>query len=279
MCGRYVVISKLKAIEKRFELLPSPEDLFGPMNNISIGDRAPVITNANPKQLQLLQFGMTPSWAKKKMYLFNARSEGNHNKENDPNYVGAMGIISKPSFRSSIRKKRCLVIVDAFIEGPKKEKLSKPYVIYMRDKQRPFALAGVWDDWVDAETGEMTSSFSIITTTANDVLQKIGHHRSPVILKKNQEEAWLSEEAPLSDITGMLRPYEDDMLNAYPISPAIKNPRDKDLALLRPTGERIFPEYDFEIHQALQLQGMGMTTARKRKDAEQSKGNDQGTLF
>jgi len=278
MCGRYVVISKLKAIEKRFELLPSPEDLFSPLNNISVGDRAPVITNAKPKQLQLFQFGMTPSWAKKKMYLFNARSEGNHNKENDPNYVGSMGIISKPSFRSVIRKKRCLIIVDAFIEGPKKEKLSKPYVIYMRDKQRPFALAGVWDEWIDAETGEATQSFSIITTTANDILQKIGHHRSPVILKKSQEETWLSD-VPLSDITGMLRPYDNETLNAYPISPAIKNPREKDLALLRPIGERIFPEYDFEIHQTLKLEGMGMTTARKRKDAEQPKGNDQGTLF
>lgn len=278
MCGRYVVISKLKAIEKRFNLLPSPEDLFGPMNNVSVGDYAPVVTNQAPNKLQLLQFGMTPSWAKKKMYLFNARSEGDHNKENDTNYVGAMGIISKPSFRSVIRKKRCLIIVDAFIEGPKKEKLSKPYVVYMKDKQRPFTLAGVWDDWADPETGEVISSFAIITTTANDVLQKIGHHRSPVILKKGDEEMWLSD-VPLSEITAMLRPYEDDALNAYPISPSIKNPRDKDMALLQPIGARIFPEYDFEIHQALALQGMGMTTARKRKDEEQPDKNTQGTLF
>lgn len=277
MCGRYVVISKLKAIEKRFNLLPSPEELFGPMNNISVGDKAPVITNTSPKQIQLFRFGMTPSWAKKRMYLFNARSEGDHNKDNDPNYTGAMGIISKPSFRSVIRKKRCLVIVDAFIEGPKKEKLSKPYVVYMKDKQRPFALAGIWDDWADPETGEVTSSFSIITTTANDVLQEIGHHRSPVILQPKQEELWLSD-VPLQDITAVLRPYEDDTLNAYPISPAIKNPRNKDMALLQPIGDRIYPEYDFEIYQELQLQGMGMTTARKRKDEESGLGN-QGTLF
>ena len=272
-----MVISKLKAIEKRFNLLPSPEDLFGSMNNISIGDKAPVITNAAPKQIQMFRFGMTPSWAKKRMYLFNARSEGDHNKDNDPNYTGAMGIISKPSFRSVIRKKRCLVIVDAFIEGPKKEKLSKPYVVYMKDKQRPFALAGIWDDWADPETGEVTSSFSIITTTANDVLREIGHHRSPVILQPKQEELWLSD-VPLQDITAVLRPYEDDALNAYPISPAIKNPRDKDIALLRPIGDRIYPEYNYEIYQELKLQGMGMTTARKRKDEESESGN-QGTLF
>ena len=75
MCGRYVVISKLKVIQKRFKTLPPPVDLFSPMSNISIGDKALVITNEQPEQLQLFQFGMTPSWAKKKMYLFNARSE------------------------------------------------------------------------------------------------------------------------------------------------------------------------------------------------------------
>ncbi len=77
-------------------------------------------------QLQLFRFGFTPFWAKRKMYFFNARSEGDYNKENDPNYTGSLGIVNKPAFRLSIRKKRCRIIADAFIEGPKKEKLSKP---------------------------------------------------------------------------------------------------------------------------------------------------------
>ena len=264
MCGRYVVISKLKTIEKRFNLLPSPEDLFGPLINISIGDSAPVITNELPNQLQMFQFGLTPFWAKKKTYFFNARSEGDHNKENDPNYLGAMGIISKPAFRSSIRKKRCLIIADAFIEGSKKEKLSKPYLIYKRNKKRPFALAGIWDNWVNKETGEISSSFAIITTVANELLQKIGHHRSPVIISEELEQTWLSD-APLEQVTKMLHPYASDELNAYPISPEIKNPRNKHAELLKPIGQRIYPEYEYEIHSELKLEGMGMTTARKRK--------------
>lgn len=283
MCGRYVVISKLKVIQKRFKALPPPDDLFSPMSNISIGDKALVITNEQPDQLQLFQFGMTPSWAKKKMYLFNARSEGDHNKENDPNYNGAMGIISKPAFRTSIRRKRCLIIADAFMEGPKKEKLSKPFLIYMRKKNRPFAFAGVWDEWVNKETGEVSSSYSIITTTANQLLQKIGHHRSPVILEEEDEQTWLSD-APLQDITPLLRPYPSEELNAYPISPSIKNPRDKDFNLLRPTGDRVYPEYEYEIHQELKLEGMGMTTSRLRKRKEDPpyedpKGGQQGSLF
>ena len=268
MCGRYVIVSKLKVIEKRFNVSAQPGLFDPPLSNISIGNFAPVITNEHPDQLQMFQFGMTPVWAKKKMYLFNARSEGDHNKSNDPDYTGGMGIISKPSFRSSIRKKRCLIVADAFIEGPKKEKLSKPYLVYMKNKEdRPFALAGLWDTWIDKETGEVTNSFAIITTVVNDVTQKIGHHRSPVILQKDQEELWISD-IPLTDVTSMLLPFPDDLMNAYPLSPSIKNPRDKDIQLLQPIGERVFPEYSYEIHRELKLEGMGMTTARKRKNEE-----------
>ena len=265
MCGRYVTISKLKAVEKRFNVTTPQPDLYTPNTNVSVGEFAPVITNENPKELSFFKFGFTPMWAKKQMYLFNARAEGDHNKENDPRYHGAKGIINKPVFRKAIRSQRCLVVADAFIEGPQKEKLDKPYVIYMRKNQRPFAFAGIWDKWVNKDTGEEVDSFAIITTTANALIQRIGHHRSPVILQQDAEEAWLSDDLPLEDITSLLEPYPADELNAYPISPAIKSPKSNGIELLKPVGERVYKEYDFEIYKELTLEGMGTTQARKRR--------------
>lgn len=287
MCGRYVVISKLKAIEKRFRTKPVAEGLFEANPNVSIGDFAPVIASSAPDQLQLFQFGMTPSWAKKPTYLFNARSEGDSNKDNDPKYHGAMGIINKPSFRQPIRQKRCLVVVDAFMEGSKEDRLNKPYLIYPRNGHRPMALAGIWDSWVNKETGEILNSFAIITTVANELLQKIGHHRSPVILSEQHEQEWLDTDLPLGEVTSLLRPYPSEELNAYPISPRIKSPKIKDPFLLEPIGQRIYPEYDYEIYQELKLEGMGMTQARQRKLSEAKVNpkrkspppNNQGTLF
>ncbi|MFT4568321.1 MAG: putative SOS response-associated peptidase YedK [Saprospiraceae bacterium] len=281
MCGRYVVVSKLKAIEKRFQLREISRDLFSeePRANVSIGQYAPVISSEFPETLQLMQFGLTPFWAKKPTYFFNARSEGDSNKENDPNYKGTKGIITKPAFRHTIRRKRCLVIADAFIEGSKKDRLNKPYLIYRRDGLKPFALAGLWDSWTNKDTGEVISSFAIITTTANEILQKIGHHRSPVLLSQDNEAMWLDEETPLGEVTTILRPYPSNELNAYPISPAIKNPRAEGLDLLLPIGQRIYPEYDFEIHQELSIEGMGATTARKRRDAEDHEKPKPPTLF
>ncbi len=257
MCGRYILAQKLERIEKRFNVIAPEGAEWKPAYNISPGQLAPVITGDNPKELQLFRFGMTPFWAKKPMYMINARAEGDHNKEDDPNYKGAKGIISKPSFRKPIRSQRCLVIADAFIEGTVKEKLSKPFVVYLKDNVRPFAFAGIWDEWVNQESGEIIRSFAIITTTANELLRKLPHHRSPVILEQRHESKWLNQELPLADVTKFLKPYPAERMNAYPIDPAIKNPQAEGSELLKPRGERVVPEYDIKTNQDIELQGMG----------------------
>jgi len=231
--------------------------------NISPGTLAPVITNENPRQLELFRFGMIPFWAKKPMALINARAEGDHNAEDDPKYTGARGIITKPSFRKPIRSQRCLVIADCFIEGTTKEKLSKPFVVYLKEGERPFALAGIWDKWVNPETGEIIRSFAIVTTVANELLQMIPHHRSPVILPRHLEQSWLNSDIPLSDVTDMLKPYPAEKMNAYPIDPAIKNPRARGAHLLKPIGQRLTPEYDYRKTTDVNLQGMGMNKRLK----------------
>jgi putative SOS response-associated peptidase YedK len=257
MCGRYILVQKLEQIEKRFNVT-APEGMgWRPAYNIAPGQMAPVITADNPRELQLYRFGMTPFWAQKPMYLINARAEGDHNKDDDPGYKGAKGIIIKPAFRKPIRSQRCLVIADAFIEGTLKEKLSKPFVVYLRNQVRPFSFAGIWDEWLNTETGEIVRGFAIITTTANELLLKLPHHRSPVILDQRHEKKWLDNSLPLADITKLLKPYFAELMNAYPIGPAIKNPRAEGPELLKPTGERVVPEYDVKTQEDVELQGMG----------------------
>lgn len=280
MCGRYVTVTSVEAIEKRFQVTASSDYTEAPPppnTNVSHGDLAPIVTGDQPDALQAMQFGFTPSWAKKQFYMINARSEGDHNADNEPGYRGAMGILQKPMFRQSIRTRRCLVIADAFIEGPQREKLAKPYVVYARDGQRPFALAGIWDEWTDKSSGELIRSFAIITTTACDALQAIGHHRSPVILNPEDERAWVNPVTALGEVTSLLRPIPDGTLNAYPIHTDIKNPRLNGTTLLQPTGQRIFPEYDFDLHQSLSMFGMGESKTRQRRGSET--GDAQSSLF
>lgn len=269
MCGRYVQVSSVKTIEKRFNVVAPAPQHHVPNTNVSVGEKAPVITNADPGTLQWFQFGFSPSWAKKQFYLFNARAEGDLNKSNDPNFTGAKGIINKPMFRTAIRRQRCLVPADAFYEGPEKEKLSKPYCVYLRNKERPFAFAGIWDTYVNRETGEELGTFAIITTTANEVTGRIGHHRSPVILPREAESIWLDSDLPLAQVTDLLRPFPGERMNAYPVDPILKNPRLNGPDLLKPTGERLFPEEEYRIENEIRLEGMGQTQARRRKNEEE----------
>ena len=268
MCGRYVLASRIEVIEKRFGVSARGIKNWLPSPNVSPGEFAPVITMEKPSELQLYKFGFTPSWAKKQTYVINARAEGDLNKQNDPLYSGQKGIIKKPFFRSVIRKQRCLIITDAFIEGPQKEKLSEPYVVYLKEKQRPFAFAGLYDAWINPETGESIPNFSIVTTVANTLIQKIRHHRCPVILDRESESLWLNQDTELAEATDLLKPYPADLMNAYPISNAIKNPRMKDMAVLEPIGERLALEEEYTIKDDLILEGMGETRARKRKRKE-----------
>jgi len=257
MCGRYVLVQKIETIEKRFNVKSPQALLWEPKYNIALGQMAPVITTAYPQHLDLMLFGMTPHWAKKPMYLFNARAEGDRNKENNPDFSGAKDIITKPAFRKSIRSQRCLVIADAFVEGTTVEGLSNPYLVYLQNKERPFAMAGLFDEWKNEKTGETLRSFSIITTTANDLMQKLPHQRMPVILKRGQEQRWLNLKTPLADITKMLKPYDSNLMNAFPITPKIKSPKQEGKDLINPLGERINPEFNLRSSEQINLQGMG----------------------
>ena len=241
MPSRYIISTTSEAIESKFAL---PPQSFKVENNynISPGYYAPVITNDDPYVIQLFKFGLTPFWAKYEMNLFNARAEGDYNQDDNPTFRGAAGIILKKAFRKSIRSQRCIVIASAFIEGPSSLDLSEPYLIYLRNHQNPFAIAGIWDTWLNPLTDFKENSFCIITTTANSLLRQIGNPRMPVILNDSEAKRWINSTTELSRITAMLNHYDSKLMNAYPIDPKIKNPAENDKQLIQPIGKRLLIE-------------------------------------
>ncbi|MEN9348687.1 MAG: hypothetical protein RLZZ77_2198, partial [Bacteroidota bacterium] len=58
MCGRYVTVTKIKEIEKRFGVT-APNVTFEPNANVGAGQFAPVITGEKPGELQFYRFGFT----------------------------------------------------------------------------------------------------------------------------------------------------------------------------------------------------------------------------
>jgi len=204
--------------------------------SVNPGDYTYVITAEDPYLLQAFKFGMTPYYAEKPMNIINARAEGDKNKNNDPYYTGPCALFLKKEFKKPVQFQRCLVIADAYYDWTDR---NKPYLIFLQNKDRPFAIAGVYDKWVNPETKEKEISFAIITTSANPLLQGIGLQRMPAILSQSNELNWIKSSAHLSDILRLLVPYPSHKMNAYPVSERVNEIGVNEASLINPVGEKI----------------------------------------
>ncbi len=224
MCGRFGQIDK-DSLAAAYQVDASTVDSFEPNYNTDVGSFGLIIRNDLPWELHYAMFGLTPFWADKLKYVFNARAEGDRNKENDPAYEGEKGIFKKPFFRH-LKRKRCILPVHYFLEGPKDERLKKPYLVERTD-QRPFALGGLWDEWTDRETGEIVPNFTVITTPNNELLGKVGHHRSPLVIPDERVGEWLDPELGQKEVEAFLEPFSPEGFHAYRVDPEIRRKNNK----------------------------------------------------
>jgi hypothetical protein len=67
----------------------------------------------------------------------------------DKDYLDPLGYSRKQAwqtFKRPLVSQRCIVIADAFIEWSSSTK--QPYLIYMRNRERPFGMEGLYDIWI-----------------------------------------------------------------------------------------------------------------------------------
>lgn len=226
MCGRFSFGVKEHIVKDRFNV-EAESTLFSPRYNCAPTQKLAVISNAAPNQLSYFRWGLIPVWAKEMAIgakMINAKAET---------------ITEKPSFRSSFKKRRCLVPADSFYEW-QKGSLKTPFRIMMNN-EHPFAMAGIWDVWIN-ERGEELPSFSILTTMANSLIAPI-HHRMPVILAPENEEKWL-DESDESTLLSMLTPYPAEQMKAYKISRLVNSPRHDSVEVWLPDNPRTTPQTD-----------------------------------
>jgi len=171
----------------------------------------PVICSDQPEDIKLMTWGLIPYWVKDeegaksiRMKTFNARSET---------------LEEKPSFRNPLRTKRCMVLVNGFYEWQHLGKEKIPYFIRLKE-DIPFALAGLYDNWLNKNTGEVISTFTIITTPANPMMEIIHNtkKRMPAILPPSAEKEWLNLEYKDSKLSEFLKPYDENLMMAEKVA-------------------------------------------------------------
>ncbi len=260
MCGRYSLVSSIRVVEEHFQLpegsnLPHFEGI-----NAGPGLPMPVLSSGDPSRLTLMNFGFETRWTEsKRRLLFNARSEGDHNLDDDPRYKGALGIFTKPAFRSAIRSRRCLVPADAFIEGPKIERLNRPYCIFSFNPTGVFAMAAVWQEY-PPPPGEsnIRMGFALITTSAKGVVAEIGHHRAPVVLQPAHYRDWLNPNSSAQLLSEILYSEDSREWNAYPIDSRVKSPTQHSAGLLKAIGPLMYPLEQTIIDESWIVKGFGL---------------------
>ena len=213
MCYTAETKSELAKLKKRFLSDQTQEVARAELDALVSGrfsgfehPRLPVITNAEPDRIQFLTWGLVPHWATPDRVkdlmnqTLNARAES---------------IFEKPSFKDAARLRRCLILLDGFFEwqhraGGKKQ----PYFIRRPDEE-PFAVAGLWSEWTDRQTGEVLRTCSIVTTEANGLMSQIHNtkKRMPLILPREAERAWLAN-LPAVEVQSLLVPLPDGELIA-----------------------------------------------------------------
>ena len=165
--------------------------------------KMPVITQEDPHHIQLFNWGLIPSWVKTKVdadklkpQTLNARSET---------------VFEKPSFRSSIKQQRCLIPADGFFEWMDVS------------GKKIFCFAGIYSCWTDKETGELMQTFSILTTAANPMMERIHNlkKRMPVIVNPSKYQYWLQQGITTETINSFFQPYPEEVMDFYPISKRI----------------------------------------------------------
>ena len=101
-----------------------------------------------------------------------------------------------------------------------------PYYIQLAESDY-FSLGSLYDTWINPQTGDIKNTFSIITTPANPLMEKIHNlkKRMPLILSCDDEMKWIDPALKTDQIKELIKPFPEHKMMAYTISREANNAR------------------------------------------------------
>ena len=216
MCYTIEINLTREQLEKRFGSRFKDRDGFNPKKRLSAFafPEVPIICSSDPDEIKLYQWGLIPFWIKNEKDALSFRSK-------TCNAVSET-IEQKPSYRSLYRKKHCLVLMNGYYEWHHRDKIKQPYLIRLKN-DKPFALAGLYDNWTNKETGVIYNTFSVLTTNANPLIATIHNtkKRMPVILNPDNEMEWLNTKLPADSFKEIFQALDQHLMHAEEVDKAL----------------------------------------------------------
>lgn len=222
MCGRYVLGGDAADYAEYFGADRVVADQLEPSYNVAPTDRVYTVAEWDGERLLgSMKWGFVPFWAKDpKAIQINVRAES---------------ITTKPMFRDSASRKRCIIPADGFYEWEPKDRGRAPHWVYRADGF-PMGFAGIWSTWKNPETTELVRTCAIVTTKAKGAVSRI-HERMPVALDPNTWNAWLDRDVTdLADVKPLILSIDPELVMEHEVAATVNSVKNNDATLTEPAG-------------------------------------------
>jgi len=233
MCGRFAAMTPTVDLVSQFAVefqVPEAAD-YAPSWNIAptldiriVLERVDKESGEITRQLRLAHWGLVPHWAKDPAIgarMINARSET---------------LDSKPSFRSPIKKQRCVIPADGWYEWQKMADGGKQPWYFHSPTDEVLAFAGLYELWADPAIKPGDPARWLLSTTiiTEDAVEELGHihPRQPVLLGPEAIDEWLDPSQTQAERALGTLAASSQIVQAYPVSTRVNRVANDDPSLI-----------------------------------------------
>lgn len=185
MCGRYFIDDEMWREIKKICRQIDDAKLKVTRADVRPTDLVWVLTGMKEIQPEKMHWGFTSQY--QDGLFINARAET---------------VLSKPSFRNSVRNCRCVIPAAGFYEWNKE----KEQVSFTMPQSKILYMAGIW------QPSDKGNQFTILTTAPNDSVSPV-HDRMPLVLLPEEIQPWIQNweiaEEILSKVPPLLERKQD----------------------------------------------------------------------